>query len=61
MYLRKDVTGSEPTFSPALATTVAVAVFATLLLGVYPREAFEFAQASAEAVGLASATAAIFR
>jgi len=61
MYLKKDVTGSEPTFSPALATTVAVAVVATLLLGVYPREAFEFAQASAEAIGLGTGATAMFR
>ena len=57
MYLRKDVAGSTPVFSPSLAAAVAVAVVATLLLGVYPRALFDFAEASARtlgAVGLAA-------
>ncbi|MGE0703245.1 MAG: NADH-quinone oxidoreductase subunit N [Vicinamibacterales bacterium] len=61
MYLKKDTTGSEPSFSPALATTVAVAVVATILLGVYPREAFELAESSAQAIGVGSIVTAAFR
>jgi NADH-quinone oxidoreductase subunit N len=47
MYLKKDVTGSEPTLGPALAFTLAVAVAATLALGVYPRTLFDAAESSA--------------
>jgi NADH-quinone oxidoreductase subunit N len=61
MYLRKDTTGSEPTMSPALAATIGVAVVATILLGVYPRGAFELAEASAQAIGLGTAATAAFR
>jgi NADH-quinone oxidoreductase subunit N len=59
MYLKKETTGSEPVTSPALALTLAVAVFATLLLGVYPRQLFEFAEVSARALGAGSVSAAI--
>jgi NADH-quinone oxidoreductase subunit N len=52
MYFKKDVSGSEPTLSPALACTVAVAVAGTILLGIYPRQAFEFAEASARTLGV---------
>src|SRR5829696_9409211 len=45
MYLKKEISGSEPTASPALALTLAIAVAATLVLGVYPRVLFEVAEA----------------
>jgi NADH-quinone oxidoreductase subunit N len=51
MYLRKDTTGSEPVLSPALAVTLAVAVVATIALGVYPRQLFDAAEASAASMG----------
>ena len=57
MYLKKDATGSEPVFSPALAFAVAAALAATIVLGVYPRMLFDVADASARtlgAVGLAA-------
>jgi NADH-quinone oxidoreductase subunit N len=57
MYLRKDATGSEPVFNPALAFAVAAALAATIALGVYPRLLFDVADASARtlgAVGLAA-------
>ena len=44
----------EPTpfrLSPALAAVLVVAVVATIVLGVYPRLLFEFAQASALSLG----------
>jgi NADH-quinone oxidoreductase subunit N len=50
MYLRKETTGSEPVTSPALQVTLALAVAATLILGVYPRQLFDAAQASARAI-----------
>jgi len=49
MYLRKETTGSEPVASPALRVTLALAVAATLILGIYPRQLFDAAQTSAEA------------
>ncbi|OFW29768.1 MAG: hypothetical protein A3H97_19625 [Acidobacteria bacterium RIFCSPLOWO2_02_FULL_65_29] len=57
MYLKKETTGSEPTASPALALTLAVAVAATLVLGVYPRVLFEVAEKSAQTLGLGGAAA----
>jgi len=47
MYLKKEAIGSEPTTSPALGVVLAVAVAATLIIGVYPRFLFEVADASA--------------
>ena len=52
MYLKKETTGSEPTTSPALASTLGVAVVATIVLGVYPQPLFEFAEASAARSGV---------
>jgi NADH-quinone oxidoreductase subunit N len=59
MYLKKETTGSEPTASPALALTLGAAVVVTLVLGVYPQELFEFAQASARTLGLGGVGAAL--
>jgi NADH-quinone oxidoreductase subunit N len=50
MYLRKETTGSEPVTSPALQVTLALAVAATLVLGIYPRQLFDAAEASARAI-----------
>jgi len=52
MYLKKETSGSEPTASPALAFTLALAVVATLALGVYPRMLFEVAERSAHTMGI---------
>jgi len=57
MYLKKETTGSEPVNSPALAATMVVAVVATILFGVYPRQVFDFAEVSAKAIGAVSAVA----
>ncbi len=59
MYVKKETTGSEPTMSPMLAVTVAVAVVATLAMGVYPRLLFELAEASAQSLRLSGIAAAI--
>jgi len=59
MYLKKETSGSEPTVSPALAFTLAVAIAATLALGVYPRYLFEIADRSAHALGVGGITASI--
>jgi NADH-quinone oxidoreductase subunit N len=59
MYLKKETLGSEPTASPALTVTLAVAVAATLVLGVYPRLLFDLAESSARTLGAAAASAAL--
>ena len=59
MYLKNETTGSEPTASPALACTLAVAVAATIFLGLYPRLLFELADLSAHTLGVGGITAAI--
>jgi NADH-quinone oxidoreductase subunit N len=59
MYLRSDAVGSAPVMRPAVATALALAVVATLVLGVYPRPLFEFAEASARTLGAAAMTATL--
>ena len=59
MYLKTETTGSEPTASPALAVTLAVAVAATLVLGVYPRLLFDVAEKSAHTLGVGGTAASI--
>jgi NADH-quinone oxidoreductase subunit N len=57
MYLKKETTGSEPVATPALMFTLALAVAATIILGVYPRMLFEVAEASARTIGSGAITA----
>jgi NADH-quinone oxidoreductase subunit N len=59
MYLKKETTGSQPVASPALAFTLAVAVVATIALGIYPRLLFEVAEASAQSLSIGGVPAAI--
>jgi NADH-quinone oxidoreductase subunit N len=59
MYLKRETLGSEPVASPSLNLALAVAVAATLVLGIYPRLLFEAADASARTLGAASVTAAL--
>ena len=60
MYLKTDATASpEPAASPSLVLAFAVAVVATIVLGVYPRLLFEVADASARTLGAAGFTVAI--
>ena len=47
MYLKKDVIGSEPAPTGALTVALAVAVAATIVIGIYPRVLFQVAEASA--------------
>jgi NADH-quinone oxidoreductase subunit N len=53
MYLKKDVSGSEPTTNPALGIALGLAIAATLILGVYPRLLFDVAEASTRSLGAA--------
>jgi NADH-quinone oxidoreductase subunit N len=59
MYLKRETIGSEPVASPALTVALAVAVVATLVIGVYPGWLFEIAAASAHALGAAGTTGAL--
>jgi NADH-quinone oxidoreductase subunit N len=59
MYVKTETSGSEPVTSPALAVTLALAVVATLALGVYPRLLFEVAERSAHTLGVGGVTTAI--
>jgi NADH-quinone oxidoreductase subunit N len=61
MYLKKEVIGSEPVTTPSLAIALAVAVVATLVLGIYPRFLFEVAEASARTLGVAPAAITALR
>jgi NADH:ubiquinone oxidoreductase subunit 2 (subunit N) len=56
MMLKNEPSGSEPRQSPALAIAMVAAVFATLLLGVYPQPLFEFAETSARTLGASVVT-----
>jgi NADH-quinone oxidoreductase subunit N len=59
MYLKKETIGATPVMSPTLAMALGVAVFATLLLGVYPQLLFRLADVSARTLGAAGATVAL--
>jgi NADH-quinone oxidoreductase subunit N len=59
MYVKKETSGSEPVASPALAVTLALALAATLALGVYPRLLFEVAERSAHTLGVGGVSTAI--
>jgi NADH-quinone oxidoreductase subunit N len=59
MYVKTEIIGSEPRSTPALTAVLAVAVVATLVLGVYPRFLFEIAEASAKSLGAAGFTASL--
>ena len=61
MYLKKDATVAADgrCTSPSLALAMAVAVAATIFLGVYPRLLFELAEASARTLGATALLAAI--
>jgi NADH-quinone oxidoreductase subunit N len=59
MYLKKETAGSEPVLTPALGATLAVAVVMTIALGLYPRQLFEYAEASARTLGVGGVSASI--
>jgi NADH-quinone oxidoreductase subunit N len=59
MYVKTDEIGTEPITTPAVALALAVAVTATLVLGVYPRLLFQVADASARTLGASGISAAM--
>ncbi len=56
MWLKNEPSGTEPVTSPTMAFALGLMVVATLLLGVYPRPLFEFAEASARTLGVSTIT-----
>ena len=61
MFIKTETLGSEPRLGPALATVLVVALIGTMLLGVYPRPLFEFAEASARSLGVVGLAATQLR
>jgi NADH-quinone oxidoreductase subunit N len=59
MYIKPQGAGSEVKTTPALGLALAVALVATLVVGIYPRLLFELAERSARTLGVAAVTAAI--
>jgi NADH-quinone oxidoreductase subunit N len=60
MFMKSETTGSEPVLTPALSAVLVVALFGTILLGVYPRPLFEIAELSARTLGVAGMPATPF-
>ena len=58
MYMKTETVGSEPTRNPALNVALAVAVVATLALGLYPRQLFDLAEISARSLGASNVVVA---
>jgi NADH-quinone oxidoreductase subunit N len=59
MYVKKETIGSEPVAGPSLTLALAIAVAATIVLGVYPRLLFELAEAAARSLGAAGIAATL--
>jgi NADH-quinone oxidoreductase subunit N len=59
MYLKPPTAGSQPVMNPSLSLALAVAVVATLVLGIYPRALFDFAESSARTLGVTGVAAAV--
>jgi len=51
MWLKNEPAGSEPHLGPALTAAIAVALVATLGLGIFPQLLFDAAETSARALG----------
>jgi NADH-quinone oxidoreductase subunit N len=59
MWIKTETIGSRTVLTPALAVALTVALAGTLYFGVYPRALFDFADASAKALGGLAVTAAV--
>jgi NADH-quinone oxidoreductase subunit N len=59
MYVKPPAAGSQPAMSPSLSLALAVAVVATLVLGIYPRALFDLAESSARTLGVTPVAAAV--
>ena len=61
MYVKPPTAGSQPAMSPSLSLALAVAVVATLFLGIYPRALFDLAESSARTLGASAGPSAAIR
>jgi NADH-quinone oxidoreductase subunit N len=59
MWIKGEGAGSPIVVSPAMAAALTVAVFATIVLGIFPRPLFELAEASARTLGVVGITAVL--
>ena len=59
MWVKTETIGSRAVMHPALAVALTLALAGTLFFGVYPRALFDFADASARALGTMAVTAAV--
>jgi NADH-quinone oxidoreductase subunit N len=60
MFMKSEMTGSEPVMTPAMVVTLAIAVIGTIMIGVYPRPVFEIAEISARTLGVVGIAATPF-
>ena len=60
MFMKSEVTGSDPVMTPAMAAALTVAIIGTLVIGVYPRPLFEIAEMSARTLGVVGISATPF-
>jgi NADH-quinone oxidoreductase subunit N len=61
MYVKPPTAGSQPAMSPSLSLALAVAVVATLFLGIYPRALFDLAESSARTLGASAGPSTAIR
>jgi NADH-quinone oxidoreductase subunit N len=61
MYVKPPAAGSQPAMSPSLSLALAVAVVATLVLGIYPRALFDLAESSARTLGASAGSSTAIR
>src|SRR5262249_7344742 len=59
MYLKNETIGSEPAPGGSLAFALAILVVGTIIVGIYPRLLFDFAEASARTLGSTPVAASI--
>ena len=59
MWIKEDVAGSEIKIGPAMATAIAIALFGTVLFGLYPQPLFELAQTGAGTLSSVVTSAAL--
>jgi NADH-quinone oxidoreductase subunit N len=59
MWIKGEGAGSPIVVNPAMAAALTVAVFATIVLGIFPRPLFELAEASARTLGVVGITAVL--
>jgi NADH-quinone oxidoreductase subunit N len=59
MWIKGEGVGSPIVVSPAMAAALTVTVFATIVLGIFPRPLFELAEASARTLGVVGITAVL--